>query len=165
MRALPATLLAAVLALLLAAPAQAAGSSPSPPRNASPEVKAIYTDYSRDGTLVECDHAQADLQTAYDTMTREVADDFPDFRDEVKLAIEHHKAHHCANEDEGSPPAAAPPPPAATPAPTASPAATPESGQLPESEGAAPQGGALPPGKAITPVPSATVPPVATPAP
>src|SRR4051794_13718365 len=113
MRALPATLLAAVLALLLAAP-QAAGAAPSPPPNASRGVKAIYSDYAGDGTLVECDHAQADLQTAYDTMPPKVADDFPDFRDQVKLAIEHHEAHRCAGEKAGAPAAA-------TPAPTVSP--------------------------------------------
>src|SRR3954451_11897041 len=130
MRALPAMLLAVALAVLLAAPAQAAG--PSAPHGASPEVKSIYADYARDSTIVECDHAQADLQTAYDTMAPEVADDFPDFRDEVKVAIEHHKAHRCATEDEGARAATAPPaatsPPAATPAP----AASPESGKLPE---------------------------------
>src|SRR3954447_23992125 len=135
MRALPATLLAAVLALLLAAPAQAAGAALSPPPNASRGVKAIYSDYAGDRTLVECDHAQADLQTAYDTMTPQVVDDFPDFRDEVKLALEHHKAHRCAGEEAGAPAAA--PSPAATPAPTASTAATPEAGGPAGTQGAA----------------------------
>ena len=153
------TVLAGALALLPAAAAQGAGSSPTPPRQASAAVRSIYSDYSADGTLGPCDHAKADLQTAYDTMTPAVTDDFPGFRDQVEQAIAKHKAHGCADDAAGTTAVA---PAASTPTPT--PATTPESGQLPpaaQDDG----GGALPPDQAATPIPSATVPLAATPPP
>src|SRR4051795_1022277 len=116
MRARPATFVAVALALLLPAAAQAAGATPTPPKNASAGVGAVYDDYGKDGTVSECAHPQADLQDAYDTMTPEVADDFPDFRDQVSTAIAQHKAGKCPNQDK----AAAVP----TTAPAAAPTAT-----------------------------------------
>src|SRR3954465_4176996 len=125
-------LLAVALALLLPAAAQAAGATPTPPKNASAGVGAVYDDYGKDGTVSECAHPQADLQDAYDTMTPEVADDFPDFRDQVSTAIAQHKAGKGPNQTK----AAAVPTTAPPAAPT--PSGTPESGQLPQSEGAVP---------------------------
>jgi hypothetical protein len=146
-------LLAVALALLLPAAAQAAGAAPSPPKDATAGVEQVYTDYSGDGTVSECDHTRADLQAAYDTMTPEVADDFPDFRDQVKTAVDQHKAGKCPNQDQAS---AAP---TTAPPPAASPAGTPESGKLPETQPSGP--GAVPPAETVTPIPTATVPPVA----
>jgi hypothetical protein len=165
------TFLVAALALLPAAAARASGAEPTPPKHASEGVKDVYADYNADSRVAECDHTQDDLQQTRDTMTPATADDFPDFVDQVRVALHHHEQHRCANDESASsaPEATSAPPSdnGSAPAPVA-----PESGQLPESEGGAPESGAIPPDQAATPVPSvapttappaATAPPVATP--
>ena len=68
----PITALMAALALLAVAPAASFAQSPTPtataaqddgtaadpPADASKEVKAVYTDYSRDGVIDVCDHTR-----------------------------------------------------------------------------------------------------------
>jgi hypothetical protein len=165
------TLLAVALVLPSVAMAQG-GAEPTAPKHASQGVKDVYADYNADSRVTECDHTREDLQQTVDTMTPATGDDFPDFLDQVRVAVRHHKQQRCANDQSASstPEATTAPPAGAGAAP---PAASPEPGQLPESAGDAPESGALPPDQAATPVPSAvpttappaaTLPPAATPA-
>ena len=76
----PITALMAALALLAVAPAASFAQSPTPtataaqddgtaadpPADASKEVKAVYTDYSRDGVIDVCDHTRDVLQETLD---------------------------------------------------------------------------------------------------
>jgi hypothetical protein len=197
----PITVLAAALALLLTSAAQAqtptptptvtpsptatAGESQSsttagPPKNASKEVKAIYTDYGDDGKVEACDHSRDDLQKALDTITPEFDSDYPDFRVGLEAAIKVHDKNECANESTGTTATPTPAPttsstPAAggvAPSTSAAPSSTPESGQLPptdkEGRGATQPSATASPAltvapstptisPSITPIPSATV--------
>jgi hypothetical protein len=146
--------------------AQAGGAEPTPPKHATQGVKDVYADYNADSRVAECDHTQDDLEQTRDTMTPATADDFPDFVDQVRVALHHHEQHRCANDESASSTPEATPPPDTSSAPA--PVAPPESGKLPESAGGAPESGAIPPDQAATPVPSAaptTAPPAATPPP
>ena len=95
MRKRPITALMAALALLAVAPAASFAQSPTPtataaqddgtaadpPADASKEVKAVYSDYSRDGVIDVCEHARAVLQEALDRIEADFDRDFPDFRE------------------------------------------------------------------------------------
>jgi hypothetical protein len=202
MRKRPITALVAALALLAALPAAAQAQDPTPtptataqqsqgdgsaaqaPSNASKEVKAIYTDYSRDGVIGVCNHTRANLQKTLDTIEADFDRDFPDFREAVKAGIQRHDSNKCASDAGATATATA----TASPGPNATATASPESGALPSpdpgssTDGGAspppdtgslpPQDGALPPAAdgsgAVPPAATATVaPPVAaaTPAP
>jgi hypothetical protein len=189
----PITALMAALALLAVAPAASFAQSPTPtasaaqddgtaadpPADASKEVKAVYTDYSRDGVIDVCDHTRAVLQETLDGIEADFDRDFPDFREAVKAGIQRHDKGKCDD-------ATATPTATATATATASPSATasstPDSGALPPSSDdgsstpdsgalppstddgtATPEAGALPPeGTSPTPVPTPSVaPPVA----
>ena len=104
MRTRPITALLAALALLAvicaasfaqtptptATAAQDDGTAADPPADASKEVKAVYTDYSRDGVIDVCDHTRAVLQETLDGIEAEFDRDFPDFREAVKAGIQRH---------------------------------------------------------------------------
>jgi hypothetical protein len=156
----PLTALVAALALLAAAPAYAQ----EPPADASREVERIYEDYESDGVIDVCEHEQADLQEALDTVEPTFHTDFPDFREALDAGIQRHQNGRCGGDAS----------PTATATATASPEATgtPESGDLPEDDSGAggdtgaipPEDGTLPPEEgAVTPAPT-TAPPAATPA-
>jgi hypothetical protein len=195
MRKRPITALVAALALLAALPAAAKAQDPTPtptataqqsqddgsaakaPDDASKEVKAIYTDYSRDGVIDVCDHTRANLQKTLDTIEPDFDRDFPDFREAIEAGIQRHDDGKCDSE--------ATPTPTATASPGATPTASPDSGALPTPEPDAssddgsgaipppddgssppPDDGTLPPAEdgsaAVPPAPTPTVaPPVA----
>src|SRR4051794_8070777 len=124
----PITAVVAALALLAALPAVAQAQDPTPtaqqsqddgsaaqaPSDASKEVKAIYTDYSRDGVIDVCDHTRANLQKTLDTIEADFDRDFPDFREAVEAGIQRHDSDKCASDEEATP----------TATPTASPDAS-----------------------------------------
>jgi hypothetical protein len=140
----PITALLAALALLAVVPvasaqtptptataAQDQGTAEAPP-DASKEVKAIYTDYSRDGVIDVCDHARDDLQETLDTIEADFDRDFPDFREAVEAGIQRHDGDRCDEEEEEA---------TATPTATATPddtlpeaSATPDDGTLPDAQ-------------------------------
>lgn len=187
----PITALLAALALLAVTPAAAFAQTPTPtataaqddgaaadpPADASKEVKAVYTDYSRDGVIDVCDHTRDVLQETLDGIEPDFDRDFPDFREAVRAGIQRHDKGRC--DDDAEPTAT--PTPTATASPTAtataSPTASPESGALPPTDdsggkdgGAAPpdtgsttpEDGSLPTATATPPAATATVaPPVA----
>src|SRR3954452_25104232 len=142
MRKRPITAVLAALALLAvvctasfaqsptptATAAQDDGTAADPPADASKEVKAVYTDYSRDGVIDVCDHARAVLQETLDGIEAAFDRDFPDFREAVKAGIQRHDKGRCDD-------ATATPTATATATATASPEATstasPESWALP----------------------------------
>src|SRR5215218_4536853 len=146
MRQRPITALLAALALLTvvcaasfaqsetpaATAAQDDGTAADPPADASKEVKAVYTDYSRDGVIDVCDHSRAVLQATLDGIEADFDRDFPDFREAVKAGIQRHDSGRC-DDDDAQPTATATSTPTATatPSATASPTASPESGELP----------------------------------
>ena len=102
MRKRPITALLAALALLAvtctaslaqsptptATAAQDDGTAADPPADASKEVKAVYTDYSRDGVIEVCDHTREVLQETLDGIEAAFDRDFPDFREAVKAGIQ-----------------------------------------------------------------------------
>ncbi len=159
MRKRPITALVAALALLAAVPvassaqdptatpaataqqSQGDGSAAKAPDDATKEVKAIYSDYSRDGVIDVCDHTRANLQATLDAIEPDFDRDFPDFREAIEAGIQRHDANKCDSGAEAT----------ATPAATASPdpqaTASPESGDLPapEDDSSTDDGGALPP--------------------
>jgi hypothetical protein len=153
MRARSITAVVAALALLQAAPADAAG--PQPPAHASPGVATVYADFDADNALSGCRHTLADLQETQRTLTPAVADGYPAFADAVRAAIAHHQAKTCPNDRAATP----------TPTPTATATPTPESGQLPPGTGGGSGGGAVPPAPAITPTATAIAVPTTTPPP
>jgi hypothetical protein len=161
----PITALLAALALLAVIPAASVGQTPTPtptptataaqddgaaaeaPEDASKEVKAIYTDYSRDGVIDVCDHLRDDLQQTLDTIEADFDRDFPDFREAIEAGIRRHDGNRCADDE-------------ATPTPTASatatatpddfspdPTPTPDSGALPDPDDSSSDdgSGAIPP--------------------
>ncbi|MDA0165358.1 hypothetical protein OM076_34130 [Solirubrobacter ginsenosidimutans] len=148
--------------------AQDDGTAADPPADASKEVKAVYTDYSRDGVIDVCEHTRAVLQETLDGIEAAFDRDFPDFREAVKAGIQRHDKGRC-DEATATPTATA----TATASPDATSTASPESGALPPptddggsgslppaTESATPESGTLPP----TPEGSVTpAPPVATP--
>jgi hypothetical protein len=189
----PITALMAALALLAVAPAASFAQSPTPtaaaaqddgtaadpPADASKEVKAVYTDYSRDGVIDVCDHTRAVLQETLDGIEAEFDRDFPDFREAVKAGIQRHDKGKC---DDATATPTATATAKATTSPSATASSTPDSGALPPSSDdgsstpdsgalppstddgtATPEAGALPPeGTSPTPVPTPSVaPPVA----
>jgi hypothetical protein len=187
----PITALLAALALLAVTPAASLAQSPTPtptataaqddgsaadpPADASKEVKAVYTDYSRDGVIDVCDHTRETLQETLDSIEADFDRDFPDFREAVKAGIQRHDKNRCGGD------ATATPTPTATATATASPSATAspddgalppasdhggdDSGALPPATGSTPEDGSLPPSTddgSTTQPPAATVaPPVA----
>ena len=188
MRKRPITALVAALALLAALPAAAWAQDPTPtptataqqsqddgsaakaPDDASKEVKAIYTDYSRDGVIDVCDHTRENLQKTLDTIEADFDRDFPDFREAVEAGIQRHDDGKCDSDAEAT----------ATATATASPAATatasPDSGDLPppQDDTSTDDGGALPPPDdgslppddgTLPPATEGTVPPPAAPPP
>jgi hypothetical protein len=185
----PITALLAALALLAVIPAATFAQTPTPtptaqsaqqdgeaeaPSDASKEVKAIYTDYTRDGEIDFCDHTREDLQEALDTIEADFDRDFPDFREALEAGI---RNDDCDEESEATP----------TPTATATPddglpdsTATPDTGTLPEDDSSTddgsgalpPEDGTLPPDDGTTAPPdtgtlpeAGTAPPAATPAP
>jgi hypothetical protein len=158
------------------------GTAADPPADASKEVKAVYTDYSRDGVIDVCDHTREVLRETLDGIESDFDRDFPDFREAVKAGIQRHDKGKCEEDAEQTPTATE----TATPAPTAT--ASPDDGSLPPPDDSAtpdagalppatddgssqpPESGALPPateGASPTPAPTVTAAPtvVATPAP
>jgi hypothetical protein len=155
----PITALLAALALLAVAPAASFAQTPTPtptasmsqddgaaepPSDASKEVKAIYTDYSRDGAIDVCDHTRDDLQEALDTIEADFDRDFPDFREALEAGIRRHDGNRCEEDAE----------PTATPTATATPddfstdpTPTPDAGTLPDPDDSSTDdgGGAIPP--------------------
>ena len=119
----PITALMAALALLAVTPAASFAQTPTPtptatasqqddgaaeaPADASKEVKAIYTDYSRDGEIDVCDHARDDLQEALDTIEADFDRDFPDFREALEAGIQRHDDNRCDDDAEATPTATA----------------------------------------------------------
>ena len=79
------------------------------PDDASKEVKAIYTDYSRDGKIDVCDHARDDLQEALDSIEADFDRDFPDFREALEAGIQRHDDNRCEDDAEATPTATATP--------------------------------------------------------
>ena len=181
----PITALLAALALLAVIPAASFAQSPTPtatvaqddgaaadpPSDASKEVKAVYTDYSRDGTIDVCDHTRAVLQETLDGIEASFDRDFPDFREVVKAGIQRHDRGRCGDATATPTPTASA---TASPAPTAT--SSPESGGLPPPTGggSGDESGSLPPatgdGGSSTPgdgslPPAADATPAATPAP
>jgi hypothetical protein len=190
----PITALMAALALLAVAPAASFAQSPTPtataaqddgtaadpPADASKEVKAVYTDYSRDGVIDVCDHTRDVLQQTLDGIEADFDRDFPDFREAVKAGIQRHDKGRCEE---------ATATPTATATATASPEATatashddgalppatddgsgtPDDGTLPpatDDGSTQPEDGALPPATedaSPTPVPTPTVAPTVAP--
>jgi hypothetical protein len=187
----PITALLAALALLAVIPAATFAQTPTPtptastsqqdgeaepPSDASKEVKAIYTDYSRDGVVDVCDHTRDDLQEALDGIEADFDRDFPDFREALETGVERHDDNRCDDEEATPTPTATATPDDTTPNATA----TPDTGTLPPDDGSTddgsgaipPEDGTLPPddGTTIPPedgtLPEAgTAPPAATPAP
>jgi hypothetical protein len=160
MRKRPITVLVAALALLAAVPAASEAQDPTPtatataqqsqddgsaakaPDDASKEVKAIYTDYSRDGVIDVCVHTRENLQETLDTIEPDFDRDFPDFREAVEAGIQRHDGKRCDSDAEATAT------PSATASPDASATASPESGDLPApDQGSATDdgGGAIPP--------------------
>jgi hypothetical protein len=150
--------------------AQDDGTAADPPADASKEVKAVYTDYSRDGVIDVCDHTRDVLQETLDGIEAAFDRDFPDFREAVKAGIQRHDKGKCDN-------ATATPTATATASPDATATASPDDGTLPpatddgggslppptdNSKGSTqPQDGSLPPASGdASPTPA---PPVATP--
>jgi hypothetical protein len=151
----PITALLAALALLAVAPAASFAQTPTPtpsptastsqddgeaepPSDASKEVKAIYTDYSRDGVIDFCDHERTDLQEALDTIEADFDRDFPDFREALEAGL---RDDDCEAEATPTPTATATPDDS-----TADPTATPDTGALPDPDTGTDDGsGALPP--------------------
>ena len=160
MRTRPITALLAAVALLVitpaashaqtptptAAAAQSDGTAAKPPDGASKEVKAIYTDYSRDGLISPCKHSADDLQETLDTIEPDFDRDFPDFREAIEANIERDDNGKCDDAE-----ATATPTPTATASPEATedPLPSPESGALPTPDDGSSSGddggGALPP--------------------
>ena len=196
MRKRPITALLAALALLAvtctaslaqsptptATAAQDDGTAADPPADASKEVKAVYTDYSRDGVIEVCDLSREVLQETLDGIEAAFDRDFPDFREAVKAGIQKHDKGKCDEDAEATATATATATAEATE--TASPddgtlpppeeSSTPDDGALPpatdDGSGSTPppEDGALPPAETTTPVPTPTpTPPEAaiTPAP
>ena len=113
----PITALMAALALLAVTPAASHAQTPTPtptatasqqddgaaeaPDDASKEVKAIYTDYSRDGKIDVCDHARDDLQEALDSIEADFDRDFPDFREALEAGIQRHDDNRCEDDTRG----------------------------------------------------------------
>jgi hypothetical protein len=120
--------------------AQDDGTAADPPADASKEVKAVYTDYSRDGVIDVCDHTREVLQETLDGIEAAFDRDFPDFREAVKAGIQRHDKGKCDS-------ATATPTATATATATASPDATatasPDDGTLPPATDDG--GGSLPP--------------------
>ncbi len=153
----PITALMAALALLAVTPAASHAQTPTPtptatasqqddgaaeaPDDASKEVKAIYTDYSRDGRIDVCDHTRDDLQEAQDTIEADFDRDFPDFRELLDAAIQRHDNNRCEDDSEATPTATATPDDSTTTDPTP----TPDDGALPDPDTGTDDGGALPP--------------------
>jgi hypothetical protein len=164
--------------------AQDDGTAADPPADASKEVKAVYTDYSRDGVIDVCDHTRDVLQETLDGIEAAFDRDFPDFREAVKAGIQRHDKGRCA--DATATPTATP---TATASPDATETATPDDGTLPpatddgggslppptdDSQGSTPpEDGSLPPTADASPTPAPPVPaptvapavPAATPTP
>ena len=148
--------------------AQDDGTAADPPADASKEVKAVYTDYSRDGVIDVCDHTREVLQETLDGIEADFDRDFPDFREAVKAGIQRHDKGKCEE---------ATATPTATETATAQPTATasPDEGTLPPpDDSATPDAGALPPptddGSSDQPPESGALPPatdgaIPTPAP
>ena len=146
MRKRPITALMAALALLAVTPAASHAQTPTPtptataaqqddgaaeaPDDASKEVKAIYTDYSRDGKIDVCDHARDDLQEALDTIEPDFDRDFPDFREALEAGIQRHDDNRCEDDTEATPTATATPDDSTTTDPLPTP--TPDDGALPD---------------------------------
>ena len=153
----PITALMAALALLAVAPAASFAQSPTPtataaqddgtaadpPADASKEVKAVYTDYSRDGVIDVCDHTRDVLQQTLDGIEADFDRDFPDFREAVKAGIQRHDKGRC-EEATATPTATA----TATASPEATATASPDDGALPpatDDGSGTPDDGTLPP--------------------
>ena len=153
----PITALMAALALLAVAPAASFAQSPTPtataaqddgtaadpPADASKEVKAVYTDYSRDGVIDVCDHTRDVLQQTLDGIEADFDRDFPDFREAVKAGIQRHDKGRC-EEATATPTATA----TATASPEATATASPDYGALPpatDDGSGTPDDGTLPP--------------------
>jgi hypothetical protein len=194
MRTRPITALLAALALLIVMPAGSFAQSPTPtasasqqddggaadpPADASKEVKAVYTDYSRDGVIDVCKHTRAVLQETLDGIEPAFDRDFPDFREAVRAGIQRHDRGRCSEE---TPTPTATATATATASPEATASSDPESGALPPTDDSsggddgavsppatdvAPESGALPEQGAapVTPTLVPTVAPAATPAP
>src|SRR4051794_25488304 len=154
MRKRPITALLAALALLTvvcaasyaqsptptATAAQDDGTAADPPADASKEVKAVYTDYSRDGVVDVCDHTREVLQQTLDGIEAAFDRDFPDFREAVKAGIQDHDKGKCDD-------AKASPTPTATATATAQPTQAASTGQgalPPPHDSPTPDSGALP---------------------
>src|SRR3954453_23805309 len=157
MRKRPITAVLAALALLAvictasfaqsptptATAAQDDGTAADPPADASKEVKAVYTDYSRDGVIDVCDHTRDALQETLDGIEAAFDRDFPDFREAVKAGIQDHDKGKC-KEATATATATATASASATAAPTQS--ASPGTGSMPPpATSATPDKGALPP--------------------
>src|SRR4051794_337551 len=97
--------------------AQDDGTAADPPADASKEVKAVYTDYSRDGVIDVCDHTREVLQETLDGIEAAFDRDFPDFREAVKAGIQRHDKGKC-DDATATPAATAAAPATAPPAPT-----------------------------------------------
>src|SRR3954452_25225274 len=106
--------------------AQDDGTAADPPADASKEVKAVYTDYSRDGVIEVCNHTREVLQETLDGIEAAFDRDFPDFREAVKAGIQRHDKGRCADATATATPTAT-----ATASPDPTETASPDSGELP----------------------------------
>src|SRR3954452_3533833 len=120
--------------------AQDDGTAADPPADASKEVKAVYTDYSRDGVVDVCDHTREVLQETLDGIEAAFDRDFPDFREAVKGGIQDHDKGKCDDAEATATPTASA---TATAEPTET--ASPDEGALPPDDSATPDDGSLPP--------------------
>ena len=160
--------------------AQDDGTAADPPDDASKEVKAVYTDYSRDGVIDVCKHTREVLQETLDGIEAAFDRDFPDFREAVKAGIQRHDKGKCEEATAtatatatASATATATDTATAEPTETASPddgalpppddSATPDDGTLSPDATTTPEDGALPPAESATPAPTVSATP--TPAP
>jgi hypothetical protein len=87
------------LLLTLAAGAPAVAQEPR-----SAAERAVYRDYRTDGLIVACDHAEAALAEVLDGIRPRTDRESPDFRPQVRAAMQEHDAGTCggqpATEDE-----------------------------------------------------------------
>src|SRR3954465_166110 len=98
------SLLLAVLALAVAAPAAHAASG----------FDEVFRDYAKDGRIDACKHSAAELQRARDDVPPDIEQYAPDFPDALDRAIEARARGRC---DKKSKPAPGPAPPARPPGP------------------------------------------------
>jgi hypothetical protein len=122
----------------------------------------VYRDYKRDGIIAACDHTRKDLRRTLKTIRPQFEEEFPDFRDAVRAAINQHDRHKCTQPTPT--PTSTPAPTTPAPAPSSPPPATPAPAPAVPAPIPAPSRTPNKPPK-TSPTPQATVPPAPTPTP